>query len=335
MNLGNLLFRATGAVARLPEPVGRGLFAAVGTVAGTLPLRGTQQLRRNLTRVRPDARGRAARRLTRAAMRSYMRYYYEALRLGTWEADDFAARVIEDGLDSARAEFARGHALIGALMHMGNWDMAGAWSRYFLAPVHTLVEKLEPAEVFERFVRLRENIGMVIYPVVKGGGAIHRLAENTRQGPILAPVLADRDLTASGVEVEFFGEKMLAAAGPAILAIDTGCAVVPIFSYYVKKERTRALPTRWRMVLRSGAPIRARVDAAASPRERHADIARITQEWITAFEEVLAEHPEDWHMLQPVFVADLDRERYRTNREKAARELARRQAEYDAKEGTP
>ena len=76
------VFRAADAVVnRLPEPLGRGIFNVVGTVVGELPTTGTRQLRKNQARLRPGLRGAEARRLSRAAMRSYMRYYLSLIHI--------------------------------------------------------------------------------------------------------------------------------------------------------------------------------------------------------------------------------------------------------------
>ena len=66
---------AQGAVDRLPEPVGRGLFNIAGTIAGASNIKGVRQLRKNQARLRPGMGKLAARRLSMRAMRSYMRYY--------------------------------------------------------------------------------------------------------------------------------------------------------------------------------------------------------------------------------------------------------------------
>ncbi|WP_083078641.1 phosphatidylinositol mannoside acyltransferase [Actinobaculum suis] len=328
MNIMRVFRIADALVNGLPEPMGRALFNLVGTVAGTLPTAGTKQLRKNLARIKKDVQPGQLRQLSRAGMRSYMRYYYEALHLRSWDAENIAARVEERNLEEAREAFDSGDSLAAALMHMGNWDLAGAWSNQNLAKVATLVEKLEPEELYRAFVDFREGIGMIIFPVIKGGGAIHKLAGVMREEKVLAPVLADRDLTASGIEVEFFGEKMLAAAGPAILAQETGSPILPVYIYYRKAENRGALPTRWRTVVEGGPLIYPQETSESGPVEKQRDIERMTQAWVDAFEPIIAAHPEDWHMLQKVFVADLDQDRYLANREKARAKLAARAAAH-------
>lgn len=185
---------AQGAVDRLPEPVGRGLFNIAGTIAGASNIKGVRQLRKNQARLRPGMGKLAARRLSMRAMRSYMRYYYETFRMSSLSQDQILARVREDVTDEIRDELAAGHAVTGAVMHAGNWDLAGAWSNLALAPVHTIVEKLEPPEIFEGFLAFREGLGMTIYPLVKGGGALHSLDRYEREGYFYANSRRSRPL---------------------------------------------------------------------------------------------------------------------------------------------
>jgi len=44
----------------------------------------------------------------------------------------------------------------------------------------------------------------------------------------------------------------------------------------------------------------------------------MTQQLAAVFEQAIREHPQDWHMLQRVFVADLDLQRLARSRADAA-----------------
>ena len=328
------LFRfAHHAVGFLPEALGRAVFDAVGTVLGTFPNGGVRQLRANQARVRPGMTSKDARVLARRAMRSYMRYYFEALRLPHMSRQQILARVRIDNDGFLRERFARGEAAAAALTHSGNWDLAGAWAEIDLARVYTLVEKLEPRELYDFFVGYRTDVGISVYPA--GSGAIRRIEEAMREGPCLAPILADRDLTASGIEVDFFGHTMLVAAGPALLAQRTGALLYPVFSFYerISGDRKRRSGTGWGMCLVVGEPIRARTDASSPAEERAADIARMSQEWIAQFEPWVRDHLEDWHMLQKVFTSDLDPERLARARRRAE-QAVREQNVEESEEAT-
>ena len=310
---------AQGAVTRLPEPVGRGLFNVAGTIAGASNIKGVRQLRKNQARLRPGMGKFAARRLSMRAMRSYMRYYYEAFRMSRLSQDQILARVREDVTDEIRDELAAGHSVTGAVMHAGNWDLAGAWSNLSLAPVHTIVEKLEPPEIFEEFVSFREGLGMTIYPLVKGGGALHSLERDMKDDTIFTPILADRDLSASGLEVKLADTPMLVAPGPALLAQRIGATIYPTFVHCEKLrgERRKVAGTSWGICVTILPGIAAHTTEDSSGAEREADLVRMSQEWLTQLEPLVIEHLEDWHMLQKVFVEDLDPERLARARAKA------------------
>ncbi|MFT3942822.1 MAG: phosphatidylinositol mannoside acyltransferase [Ancrocorticia sp.] len=323
MNVVSVFRLAQGTVDRLPEPVGRGLFNILGTIAGASNIKGVRQLRKNQARLRPGMNPVQARLLSMRAMRSYMRYYYETFRMASLSQDQMLARVREDVTDEIRDEVAAGRSVIGAVMHSGNWDLAGAWCNLLIAPVHTIVEKLEPPEIFEGFLSFREGLGMTIYPLVKGGGALHSLEQAMKDKPIFAPILADRDLSASGVEVTFAGIPMLAAPGPALLAQRLGATIYPTFVHCEKLrgERRRAAGTSWGICVTILPGITARTGKESPGAEREADLVRMSQEWLTQLEPLVIEHLEDWHMLQKVFVEDLDPERLARARAKA-REVA-------------
>ena len=313
---------ARAAVERLPESVGRALFSAAGTAMGLSGSTGARRLRANQARIRPGLGPVRARLLSAAAMRSYMRYYYECFRLPILGEDRILARVQLDNDAELRADLASGRSATAALVHAGNWDMAGAWACIDLAPVHTLAERLEPAGLYEDFLRFRTGLGMTIYPVVRGGGGLRALEEDMAAGVCFTPILADRDLTASGVEVRLAGHAMLVAPGPALLAQRTGCAIYPVFSRYERLARRgrAAAGTRWGLRLTVGEPVRAETTPDSDSRERAADVRRMSQEWMDQFEPWLRAHLEDWHMLQRVFVSDLDPERLARARARAAEE---------------
>jgi len=292
---------------RAPTWLVRALCALAALVTWALHGPAVRQLERNLSRLRPGLGPRELRRLSRRGMLSYLRYYAEIFELPRMSPQQVDARVRAEGVERARAGIADGRALVLALGHMGNWDLAGAWACRALAPVTTVAEVLEPRALFEEFVALREGLGMEIVPLERGSDVYRRLLRTVRAGGRLVPLLADRDLTARGVEVELCGQTARVAVGPAALGTSTGADLLPTGIFYerLRGARRRAAGSRWGTVIRFHEPVRIDPAAPASDRVRLA-----TQAWVDALASDLREHPEDWHMLQKVFVADLDPERY-------------------------
>ncbi len=166
------------------------------------------------------------------------------------------------------------------------------------------MERLKPETVYERFVTFREGLGMEVLPASGGNRPFGILAQRLRSGKIVI-LPCDRDVTGSGIEVEFFGEKAKMMAGPAALAVQTGAALMPAVLWFRDDG--------W------GVKIGAEIE---QPPEgtRPEKVAAMTQEMATFFEGGIREHPYDWLMLQRVFIADLDPARQAAAQERAARD---------------
>lgn len=303
--LAVLGLRAAGSV---PGGIVRALCAAAADAAWLAHGGGVRQLEANLRRVRPDLRPRELRRLSRAGMRSYLRYYGEAFTLASLTREQIEARVRADGLDGYAPMLDAGETIVLGVGHLGNWDLAGAWATAHVARVVTVAEHLQPEELFQEFLRLRERLGLTIIPLNKNGGEVFRdLVRAVRGGSGLLPLLADRDLTARGIEVSLFGEVARVAAGPAALAVATGARVAGASIFYERLHgaRRRAAGSPWGIVVEFGDLLEVPTEGTRADR-----VQALTQAWVDQLARSIAAHPQDWHMLQKVWVADLDAARY-------------------------
>jgi hypothetical protein len=171
---------------------------------------------------------------------------------------------------------AGGRGTILALPHSGNWDHAGAWCTATGVPFTTVAERLRPESLYDRFVAFRESLGMEVVPLTGGTRPpFVVLAERLRAGGMLC-LLSDRDLSARGIDVRFFGATARMPAGPAALALRTGATLLPVTLSFT--------PDGWHCVFHPEVP--------------HTDIRTMTQQVADAFEEGIRAHPADWHMLQ-------------------------------------
>lgn len=278
-------------VRALPAPVAEATFRSAADVGAWRGGPGVTQLRANLRRVAgPAAPERELDELVRAALRSYARYWLETFRLPNMAVESILARVSTEGAEHLETALAAGRGVVVALPHSGNWDVAGLWLIERGVPFTTVAERLQPESLFDRFVRFREGLGMEII-ALRGGarapGAV--LAERLRAGACVC-LLADRDLDATGVPVQFFGEPTRMPPGPALLAATTGAALLPVSVHYT--------PQGWGQWI--GAPIQL---TTGRLRER---VAAATQTLADTFAERIAAHPSDWHMMQKLWLADLD-----------------------------
>lgn len=299
---------------RSPEVVSRGLMVVAADITWLGHGAGVRRLEANLRRVRPQAGRRELRRLSRQGMRSYLRYYAEAFALPRLTPEQINARVRPVGVGPPLEAAGQGRPVVLALAHQGNYDLAGAWASVHVAPATTVAERLNPPEIFDAFVRMRESVGMRIIPLDRGSDAFRELVRTAQRGRVLLPLLADRDLTSRGLEVDFLGERARVAVGPAALSIATGAMLVPtqVRHERLHGERRRAAGTPWGVVVTFGTPVPVPTGVPRSEQVR-----LMTQAWVDVLGAEIIEHPTHWHMLQKVFVADLDPQRYAAVKAKA------------------
>jgi KDO2-lipid IV(A) lauroyltransferase len=278
-------------VKKLPEPVAVRLGRTVADLAWKRRGKGVLRLEANYARVVPDAGPERLAALSRAGMRSYLRYWMESFRLPAWSAERVRGGFAPKDVHHLTDGLAAGNGVILALPHLANWDLAGAWVTTELqTPFTTVAERLKPETLYDRFVAYREGLGMEVLPH-SGGSAFGALARRLRAGGLVC-LVADRDLSASGVAVDFFGETARMPAGPALLAQQTGALLLPVTLWYDDSPVMQG---------RVHPPIE--VPASGTRAEK---TSVMTQALADAFASGIADHPEDWHMLQRLWLADLE-----------------------------
>lgn len=275
-------------VKRLPEATAQWLFRIVGDRVWARRGAAVQQLERNLRRViGPEPLGPELRALSKRAMRSYCRYWCETFRLPVWSHERVVDSVRTIDEHHFRAALASGRGAIVALPHMANWDHAGAWAVLTGSPLTTVAERLRPESLFERFLDYRRTLGMEVLAL--GAGDVFPVLANRLRAGRLVCLVADRDLSASGIPVEFFGEPAKCPPGPAALAVQTGAVLLAADLWYEPAG----------LVIRFHPEIA--VPAVDRLREK---VVGMTRQLARIYERGIAEHPEDWHMLQRFWPAD-------------------------------
>ena len=276
-------------VRTMPEFAARNAFDAGALYASRNG--GPAQLRKNLARVIGVPPKDVPANLMRASLASYARYWREAFRLPTMDhralGQHLAELVVgEDQLDAALAD---GRGAVMALPHSGNWDMAGVWLAQTRGKFTTVAERLKPESLYRRFIDYRESLGFEVIPLSGGEQPPFGLLSERLRDNKLVCLMAERDLTRSGVQVDFFGEPTRMPAGSAKLAIQTGAALLPVHCWYEGDD------------CRIG--FHEPLDCSSG------DVGVITQALADVFARNIAAHPADWHMMQPQWLADLSVER--------------------------
>jgi len=272
----------------LPEPVAFALGGVGARVQHRLDRGRREALRANLARVLgPGVGSRELHRVVRRGFATYGRYWVEAFRLEDLTAGQIRDRLRIVGREHIDAALATGRGAIFASPHIGNWDAGGAWLAASGYPATAVVERLRPAELYERFAVYRRALGLELLPLDDGTETLRGVMRALRAGR-LACLVCDRDLTGGGLEVRLFGAPAVMPGGPASIALRTGAALLPCAVYHDRR------PGHWRAVVHP--PLQ-----PAPSGDTRKDVVALTQRLADEFELLIAEAPEQWHVLSRYF----------------------------------
>lgn len=241
------------------------------------------RLRSNLARTQPSMTKLDLNLLMINAMRSYMRYWVDTFRFPDWSKQRISETVSVTNEELLMDAIAAKTGVIVSLPHAGNWDHAGA---YFCAKgVHlvTVAERLKPEKLFQKFLAYRQAMGMEVLPL--DGRVLATLAQRLRSGNLVA-LVSDRDLSRSGIDVNFFGGPTRMPAGPAILALTTNAPLITAFVSYTFD----GIHIEFKNVV---------IPSSGSDEEKIKEIVQMTAKH---FEAGIANNPQDWHMLQRIWI---------------------------------
>ncbi len=269
-------------VRALPEKIAYSIFEKIGKIV--LSRNGAQmkRLRSNLQRVVPGNGPDAMDELMRDAVSSSMRYWCDTFRCSDWSKSRISTTVTATREDLLTAPMKDGRGVVIALPHAGNWDHAGFYFCGMGFPLVTVAERVKPEALFNKFLEYRQNMGMEVLAL--DGRSMGTLMQRAREGALIA-LVSDRDLSRSGVDVNFFGHPARMPAGAALLAIRTGIPLVTAFVSYTN----------------TGIHIEFNSVAIPSQGTEQERVAKVVQECADFFAKGIAKHPQDWHMLQRIW----------------------------------
>lgn len=277
-------------VRTLPEKGAYGLFSFIGRRAVKANGKSVQRLRFNLSRVKPDLSEVELENLLSRAFDSYLRYWCDTFRIQDWSPERIQETVtLTNGhllIDPMRS----GRGVVIALPHSGNWDHAGAYFCSIGIPLVTVAERLKPEALFQRFLEYRNSMGFEVLSL--DSRSFVTLMKRAREKRLIA-LVADRDLSRAGVDVEFFGYPSRMPAGPALLAVKTG---IPLVVAHVSYTST-------------GIHIKFSEVSVPETGDESEKVSKVVQACADLFARGIAEHPEDWHMLQRIWIDGDFRER--------------------------
>jgi KDO2-lipid IV(A) lauroyltransferase len=177
-----------------------------------------------------------------------------------------------EGLEHFEEGKRRGHGVLFATAHFGNWELSGFAHALLTEPMHVVVRPLDNRAV-DKLVEGRRQLSgnRLIQKQDAARGILRALAANEAVG-----ILMDQNTSlAEGVFVDFFGVPACANVGFAKIAARSGAAVIPGFAVWEAQEA--------RYVLRFFPPLEITGDAPQDTQRLHA-----------LLEAVIRRNPDQW-----------------------------------------
>ena len=182
--------------------------------------------------------------------------------------------------------------MIMVTAHYGNWELAGgAIATALNSRMTSLMRHFSNPKIGELFLRTRATANHVLVDKRRGVRPLLKALHNHE----IATMLIDQHASGrEGVVCEFFGHPARVHMTPALLHLRTGIPILP-------EVNTRLPGEEFRFEMTCGELIR-----YTPTGDKRRDVALLTQKCISALEELIRRHPEQW-LWAPRHWLDIDR----------------------------
>ncbi len=223
------LYRFGGLIVpNTPPGVGYALCRGLGALLYQFNRPTQATVRANLSKILgPDCPPAELQRRTRLAFNYILYNYFDLFRLPTLTDAAVERLVTVEGWENVEAALAEGKGLVMTSAHLGNIEVVLYAMLHRGLQITIPVERVEPPELFDYLSQLRMSKGLKLIPI---DGPLLDLIRTLKKGGV-AGLAGDRDITAAGPVVNFFGSPARLPDGHIRLALKTGAPLVVGFSY--------------------------------------------------------------------------------------------------------
>lgn len=194
----------------------------------------------NLKAIFPEKTDREIRRIRIRVFRNFAKYLVDFFRFEKIDAGYINENIRTENIHYFNEALARGKGVVVLTAHLGNWELGGVVVALSGYPFWVVALPHKDKRVNDFFNYQRESKGIKVIPL---GKAVRKSLDVLKENKILA-LVGDRDFTAKGIILDFFGRPAIFPQGPAALSLKTGASIVPGFmlrneddSFTLKIER--------------------------------------------------------------------------------------------------
>ncbi len=238
----------------------------------------------NIARALPNVTPEARRAIVDRVWENSGRVFFEFLAIDRLLVD---RHVRVSGETHIQKSLAEGRPIIFISGHLGNWNVSMRVIRDCVGDVAGIYRKANNPLIEPAVNKLYRSISP---QMLTSSDDVRTMLRLLRSGTALA-ILSDQH-NSSGVEVTFFGQKVLAPSGAAFLAWRSGAALIPLTCHRVLDG-----PDHVTFNVAFEEPI----DLPPPDMPRDQAITLLTQSYYTRLEKFIISHPEAWFWLHARF----------------------------------
>ncbi len=215
------------------------------------------------------------RQIAFAATTNICKTMIELLKMRYLSAQQITKMVSLRGQQHLWAALGQGKGVILLTAHFGNWEMGGARLAIEGFPVVAVVRDATEQLAADLINEARQHQGITVLARDDLRDMLRALHDNQ-----CLAILPDQHVAEGGIVVDFLGRPAATAIGPAILAVRTGCAVVPLFGVRRPDDTIDGYILPPLELLETG--------------DRDHDVRENTEMINRTIGEQIREHPEQW-----------------------------------------
>ncbi len=218
-----------------------------------------------------------------AVFTNFAKYLGDFLRFSKYTPQFIARNFKILGKENLDKCFAWGKGVIVLSLHLGNWELGGAIVGGMNYPISAIVLEHPGKKVNDFFVRQRAINNVRSIPV---GIQIKECFRALKRNEVVA-IIGDKDYTANGIEIDFFGKKAVLPKGPAVISIKSGAPIVCCFI-------VRNADNSCDMIFEE--PITAQKSG-----DIEGDIRALMGKYVKIFEKYIREYPGQWYVFNKIW----------------------------------
>jgi KDO2-lipid IV(A) lauroyltransferase len=152
-----------------------------------------------------------------------------AIKMGQDDPDDFFKDLEVRGIEYLQEAIQHGKGGLALISHMGCWEGTAMGVPTLGIPAYAIGKRLGNEKLNKLLFESRGKKGV---PTLARGSSYKTILRILRENNIIG-ILIDQDTDVRGVFVDFYGKPAHTPIGAAMLAMDSGAPVLPMF--YLKK----------------------------------------------------------------------------------------------------